>query len=135
MSLLDKIKNSKREVETNLKASQFFTDTNVNGYTSKENFLFHVSNLDARDVEELEQCFEYLKQGKRLNSLPVPRKDRADNKYIWCEFPLRRGNPGVKVILFDRLLDFIKDYQEGAFNVPFSLEELYMEAQLQNDAA
>jgi hypothetical protein len=131
MSIIDKLKKSNNSKIADLTASQFFTDTNTNGYVNKEEFLFHLENIQPREAQELEQFFDYLKEGKRLDTLPVPRKDRGDNEYVWCNFPLRKGSPGVKVILFGRILDFIKDYQDGAFNVAFSLVGLYEEAEKQ----
>ena len=129
MSILDKLRKSSQGGDYDLKVSQFFTDTNVNGYATKEEFLFYISNLEERAALELELFFEYLKEGKRLDSLPLSRKDRADNDYVWCNFQLRKGGPGVKVLLFGQILKFIKDYQDGAFNVSFTLVELYEEAE------
>lgn len=129
MSILDKIRKSSQGGDYDLKASQFFTDTNTNGYVSKEEFLFYLSNLENRVALELELFFQYLKDGKRLDSLPLPRKDRADQEYVWCNFQLRKGTPGLKVLLFGDILKFIQDYQNGTINVPFTLIDLYEEAE------
>ncbi|MDB5056427.1 MAG: hypothetical protein JWM44_4477 [Bacilli bacterium] len=135
MSIINKLNKSAKTKIADLTASQFFTDTNTNGYVSKEDFLFHMDNLQTREALELEQFFTYLQGEKRLDALPVPRKDRAGNEYIWCNFQLRNGSPGVKILLFDRILDFIKDYQDGAFSVAFSLVGLYEEAEKTSNVA
>jgi hypothetical protein len=134
MSILDKLRKSTQS-GYDLKVSDFFTDTNVNGYGSKEETSFYFSNLDDRAALELECMFEYLKAGKRLDGLLIPRKDRAGNEYVWCNFLLPKGSSGLKVLLFGEILKFIQDYQNGVFNVPFTLVELYEEAERKSEAA
>ncbi len=135
MGIIEKLDKSAKSKIADLTTGQFFTDTNVNGYISKEEFLFHLSNLDTREAEELEQFFNYVREGKRLDTLPVPRKDRGGNAYVWANFQLRKGSPGVKVLIFGEILNFIKDYQDGLFTVGFTLVDLFEEAERTSDAA
>jgi len=135
MSILDKLKKTATSKVAELSTSQFYTDSNVNGFASKKETSEYLSNLDTRELEELEQLFAYLKDGKRIDFVPIARNDRNGNPYVWINIQLRKGNLGLKVLLFADLLRFLKEYQDGAFAIGFTLEDLYEEAERDTNAA
>jgi len=135
MSILEKLKKTATSKVAELSTSQFYTDCSVNGFASKKETSEYLSNLDTRELEELEQLFAYLKDGKRIDFVPIARNDRNGNPYVWINIQLRKGNLGLKVLLFADLLRFLKEYQDGAFAIGFTLEDLYEEAERDTNAA
>jgi hypothetical protein len=111
------------------KANLFFTDNNVNGYMSKEEFKDYLSGLEVRDFAKFERMFELTNKRFPINNVPIIITDKDDfENVVWLKFKLPNSEQRLRVVCNDNILRFIRDYQEGKFRNGFSLEELILEA-------
>ena len=97
-------------------------------YSTPEKFVSYAKSLREHEVEQLQQFFDFVKNGKRIVGTLIGRKDRAGRPYLHPSFHMANSSQGVKVIIEGGLGAFIKDYQEGKVTIDFTLEELVEEA-------
>ena len=137
MSLFSKIHGGEKAMTplNVLTAERFFTENNPNGYCSKPQFLKYLESLNQKAMDEMELFLDYLSQRKALNSLPILKKDRSGEPYIWCGFKMPNSDQGFKVMTsLEGIAKFIRDYQAGAFHPMFSLDALWNEAKKEEKA-
>ena len=127
-SLFERFKGNK-EAAGAAKANLFFTENNVNGYMSKDDFKDYLSGLVVRDFVKFERLFELTNKKFPINNVPVIITDKDDfENVVWLKFKLPNSEQRLRIVCDEKILRFIKDYQEGKFRNGFSLEELIIEA-------
>lgn len=129
MSLYNKIHGGSNNSQGLLTARMFFLEHNPNGYMSTVGFPTYIKSLNESNLGSLELCIEYTKNCIRLNSLPILKMDKAGAPYIWANFQMINSTQGFKILIVERLADFIKDYQQGKITIDFTLEELLQVAE------
>lgn len=103
-------------------------DPKVKGYSDPETVILYAKSLRAQEIEQLEQFFNYVRNGVRIIGSLVTRKDRSNRSYQHPTFLNGRSSTGTKVILEAGMKDFLNDYMEGKVSINFTLEELVEEA-------
>ncbi|WP_423149205.1 hypothetical protein [Rubrolithibacter danxiaensis] len=109
-------------------AKVFLGKEDGTNYFTAKGFVEYAKSLREHEVEQLEQFFEFVKNGHRIVGTLITRKDKAGRPYQHPPFHMAKSSQGVKVITEGGMAVFIKDYQEGRITINFTLEELIEEA-------
>lgn len=109
---------------TTLKAIDFFTDENPEGYFSKEGFKTYAKSLLRNEPNHFGGFIKELKQGSKFNWDLNTRKDRSQRPYAFPQFFHARAIKGYKIIMNPEMQRFIDDYAEGKISIDFDADDL-----------
>lgn len=118
----------------NMSASDFLMEVNPHGYCSRNGLIDYFKDTGEQNLNKFEIALEYIKKGYDINSLPIVQTDDNRQEYMWLRFELPKSEQLIRLIVIERMANFIKDYQQGKIKPDFTLEELYS-ATTQEDAA
>lgn len=113
-----------------LTAALFFTDNNLNGYFSKEEFTNYLGGFDQTDAIHFDRSVEAASDGANLNSQLKPSTDKMDGSPIlWLRFAhAKQQFPVLRIPHHEGMQRFFRDYQIGKITPNFDLDALMVEA-------
>jgi len=90
-----------------------FTENNPHGYFSRQQLLEYVSDKSDYQQQKLAMLFEYLANGYKLTSLPIPSEDEYGNSILWATFRPNGNRQSFRLFATDWLVRLLKDYNSG----------------------
>ena len=112
-----------------LTASAFLGKDGKEAYITSSVLLQFIDTARNEDIEEMDSFFSLIKENLKMAINRRELTDRGGNKYKYENFLRPKGPEGVKVVLIGDMQRFITEYQQGAFTIDFTLEELVEEAE------
>ncbi|MCJ8210807.1 hypothetical protein MUY27_13905 [Mucilaginibacter sp. RS28] len=127
-NLFTKLFSDLQEAAKESKQEIFFTEDNTQGYFSKSDFAdFLLKAKGLGKINHLKQFFDNISVGRTLANFPKLEEENG-NPFSWCTFKSGRVKQSLNVYADGRMFDFIKDYADGKFKFPFTLETLIEQA-------
>jgi hypothetical protein len=112
-----------------MKAPDFYTDNNPNGYCSKQGFKALLSQIGENNLQKAELIIEYLSEGYSNDNPAVTYDDEETGlKMMWTKFDLGSSLQRMPFFVTERMAAFMKDCQKRKIKPGFTFEELYLEA-------
>ncbi len=114
------------EMSTTVNETVFFTDNNVNGFFSKEEFVTYFNASSDSERDHLDTLLDAISEGANLNGVLKKSFDKNDgHEIMWfnAKFP-NADLPPMRILFDDRMLRFFKTYQKSELRFNLSLEKL-----------
>jgi hypothetical protein len=112
----------------------FICNNPKKGFLHKDGFITFLRGLRTEDYDHLDVFFKCLFEGLRNNNSLRIRKDRGDQQYYWLVFPRPNGDEGVKLVIYEGLVNLLLAYREGKVTIDFLLDDLISEALQSSDS-
>lgn len=126
MGLKQRLQNRQKSVISSnmMTAQQFLSLKNETGYFTKDEFDVYINSLRDRELAELEEFTQGIKDGYRMNNSLTTKTDRAGRLYVYCTLLKPNANPGYKIVTEGGMFQLLKDLQEGKTKIDFNLSDL-----------
>ncbi len=118
------------EMSTIVNESAFFTDNNVNGFFSKEEFVSYFNASSDSERDHLDTILDAISDGAKLNGILKSSFDKTDgHEIMWANAKFINADlPPMRILFDERMLRFFKTYQKGDLRFNVSLEKLLIVA-------
>jgi len=109
--------------------TNFFTDDDENGFTSKEVFLNEIHSLGRYDIQKIEDFFEKVSQKDRLYISPFPQGMSGKEMEYYSVRPISKNvKRSYMLPAITGMKKLIDSYASDYYNFALSLGELYEHA-------
>ncbi|MBB6236916.1 hypothetical protein HDC90_001533 [Pedobacter sp. AK013] len=104
----------------------FFTENNVNGFFSKEDFANYFNASSDSERDHLDKSLDAISEGAKLNEILKSSFDKNDgHEIMWLKAKFPNADlPPMRILFDDRMLRFFKTYQKSELRFNLSLEKL-----------